>query len=135
MALARGLGNAFHRSRPRRPRRRARTEMIRDLLALVRISRDKLFLIFLILAMPWAWAFFWVPWWVNVICVAMVPVAAMLLVFHVLPPPPAPRRAQGDPRRVPRAQIRQMRTTSLGVHTLLRRWSHVSEQHRCSCKR
>ncbi len=106
--------------------------MIRDLLALVRIYRDKLFLIFLILAMPWAWAFFWVPWWVNAICVAMVPVAAMLLIFHVLPPPPAARRAEDDPLGVPDAQIRKMRKMSLGVHTLLGRWSHVSDQSRAS---
>ena len=34
---------------------------MRDLVTLLRIYKDKLFLIFLILAMPWAWAFFWVP--------------------------------------------------------------------------
>ena len=106
--------------------------MIRDLLALVRIYRDKLLLIFLILAMPWAWAFFWVPWWVNAICVAMVPVAALLLVFHVLPPPPEPRRAEDDPLGVPDAQIRKMRKMSLGVHTLLGRWAQATNQSRAS---
>jgi len=105
--------------------------MIRDFAALVRIYRDKLLLILLILAMPWAWAFFWVPWWVNVVCIALVPVAAALLIFHVLPAPPQPRRAEDDPG-VPDAQFRKMRKVSLGMNTLLGRWSQVSRQSRAS---
>jgi len=105
--------------------------MIRDFAALVRIYRDKLLLILLILAMPWAWAFFWVPWWVNVVCIALVPVAAALLIFHVLPAPPQPRRAEDDPG-VPDAQFRKMRKVSLGMNALLGRWSQVSRQSRAS---
>ena len=104
--------------------------MIADFLALLRIYRDKLLLILLILAMPWAWAFFWVPWWVNVVCIAMVPVAAMLLIFRVLPMPSEPRRADDDPVGVPDVQIRKMRKMSLGIHNLLGRWSQVSSQSR-----
>ena len=106
--------------------------MIARLLAVVRIYREKLLLIALILAMPWAWAFFFVPWWVNLVCLAMVPVAGVLLVFRVLPPPPEPRRATDDPLGVPDAQIRKMRKMSLGIHTLLGRWSLVSSQSRTS---
>src|SRR6185436_10225842 len=100
-----------------------------NLRALLRIYRHKLWLIFLILGMPWAWAFFWVPWWVNLVCLALVPVAAALLIFHVLPSPPSPRRAEDDPT-VPDAQIRKMRKVSLGMNTLLGRWSQVSDQSR-----
>jgi methyl-accepting chemotaxis protein len=106
--------------------------MIGDFLALLRIYREKLLLIVIILAMPWAWAFFWVPWWVNLICLAMVPVAGALLIFRVLPPPPEPRRASDDPVEVPNAQIRKMRKMSLGINTLLGRWSTVSSQSRSS---
>ena len=106
--------------------------MIQALLALCRIYRDKLALIVLILAMPWAWAFFWVPWWVNVVCILMVPVAAALLIFRVLPPPPDTRRADDDPAAVPDAQIRKMRKMGLGINNLLGRWSVVSSQSRSS---
>jgi ABC-type transporter Mla subunit MlaD len=105
--------------------------MIRDLRALLRIYRHKLLLICLILGMPWAWAFFWVPWWVNLVCLALVPVAAALLIFHVLPAPPEPRRAEDDPQ-VPDAQIRKMRKVSLGMNNLLGRWSQVTDHSRAS---
>jgi hypothetical protein len=86
---------------------------MRDLAILLRIYRDKLALIVLILAMPWAWAFFWVPWWVNLVCILMVPVAGALLIFRVLPPPPQARRADDDPSVIPDAQIRKMRKMGL----------------------
>ncbi len=104
--------------------------MISDLIALCRIYRDKLFLILLILGMPWALAAFWVPWWVNALCLLTVPIAAGILIFHVLPPPPEPRRASDEPNGVPEAQIRKMRKMSSGVHTLLSRWSNVSSLSR-----
>jgi len=104
--------------------------MMRDLLVLLRIYRDKLLLIFLILAMPWAWAFFWVPWWVNAVCLLLVPVAGAILIFHVLPLPEEPRRASDDPLAVPDAQIRKMRKMSYGINTLLGRWSQVSNESR-----
>jgi methyl-accepting chemotaxis protein len=106
--------------------------VIRDLTTLLRIYRDKLLLIFLILAMPWAWAFFWVPWWVNLVCILMVPIAGALLIFRVLPPPPDLRRADDDPTAIPDVQIRKMRKMGLGINTLLGRWSLVSSQSRSS---
>ena len=106
--------------------------MIGDFLALCRIYRDKLLVMLLVLALPWAWAAFWVPWWVNVVCLFMVPIAAALLIFHVLPPPPESRRADDDPAAVPDAQIRKMRKMGLGINNLLGRWSVVSSQSRSS---
>lgn len=103
--------------------------MIADLRALLHIYRDKLALILLILGMPWAWAFFWVPWWVNLICLAMVPIAALLLIFRVLPQPPEPRR-ESDDVAVSDVNIRKMRKMSSGIHNLLSRWSQVSNVSR-----
>lgn len=103
--------------------------MIQDLLTLLRIYRPKLALILLILAMPWAWAAFWVPWWVNVMCLVMVPVAFGILMFRVLPIPEEPRRESDDPG-IPDAQIRKMRKMSSGVHNLLSRWSSHADRSR-----
>lgn len=103
--------------------------MIQDLFALLRIYRPKLVLILLILAMPWAWAAFWVPWWVNLMCLLMVPVAAGILMFRVLPAPEEPRR-ESDDKTISDTQIRKMRKMSSGVHNLLSRWSSVSDRSR-----
>ncbi len=103
--------------------------MMQDLLTLLRIYRPKLLLILLILAMPWAWAAFWVPWWVNVMCLLMVPIAMGILMFRVLPVPEEPRRDTDDPE-VPDAQIRKMRKMSSGVHNLLSRWSSHADRSR-----
>lgn len=104
--------------------------MIQDLLTLCRIYRPKLALMLLMIAMPWAWAAFWVPWWVNVVCLFTVPVAMGILMLHVLPPPEAPRREDDDPIAVPDAQIRKMRKMSSGVHNLLSRWSTHADRSR-----
>jgi methyl-accepting chemotaxis protein len=108
--------------------------MIKDFAALIRIYRDKLALIMLILALPWAWAFFWVPWWVNAICLLLVPLAGLLLIFRVLPVPPDPHRESDDldDPNLSEAQIRKMRKVSTGVNTLLSRWSQVSSTSRSS---
>jgi len=103
--------------------------MIQDLLALCRIYRPKLALMLLMIAMPWAWAAFWVPWWVNAVCFLTVPIAMGILMLHVLPPPEAPRR-ESDPTDVPDAQIRKMRKMSSGVHNLLSRWSTHADRSR-----
>ena len=103
--------------------------MMQDLLTLLRIYRPKLLLILLILAMPWAWAAFWVPWWVNLMCLLMVPIAMGILMFRVLPIPEEPRRETDEPS-VPDAQIRKMRKMSSGVHNLLSRWSIHADRSR-----
>jgi methyl-accepting chemotaxis protein len=105
--------------------------MIKDLVAIINLYRDKLGLIVLILAMPWAWAAFWVPWWVNVACILMVPIAGLLLIFRVLPLPDEPRR-EGDDSNMSDANIRKMRKMSSGIHNLLSRWATVSSQSRSS---
>ena len=108
--------------------------MINDIVALIRIYRNKLALVLLILAMPWAWAFFWVPWWVNLICLLTVPLASLILIFRVLPTPPELHRESDDPLdpNLSEAQIRKMRKMSSGVHNLLARWSQVSSHSRSS---
>ena len=106
--------------------------MIGDLVALLRIHRDKLPLILLVVALPWALAVYWVPWWVSVVYAALIPVAALLLITRLVPPPPEPRRADDDPIGVPDVQIRKMRKMSLGINNLLGRWSQVSSQSRAS---
>ena len=108
--------------------------MINDIVAIFRIYRDKLALVLLILAMPWAWAFFWVPWWVNLICLLTVPLASLILIFRVLPVPPELHRDSDDPLdpNLSDAQIRKMRKMSSGVHNLLARWSQVSSHSRTS---
>ena len=109
--------------------------MIQDLFALLRIYRPKLVLILLILAMPWAWAAFWVPWWVNLVCLLMVPVAAGILMFRVLPAPEEPRR-ESDDKTISDTQIRKMRKMSSGVHNLLsalvERLGPLAQPHRGS---
>lgn len=105
--------------------------MIKDFVVIFRIYRNKLFLILLILGMPWAWAAVWVPWWVNVVCLAMVPIAGLLLIFRVLPLPEHPRREDDDPT-VSDARIRKMRKMSSGINNLLSRWAQVSHHSRSS---
>ncbi len=105
--------------------------MIKDFLVIFRIYRNKLFLILLILGMPWAWAAVWVPWWVNLMCLAMVPIAGLILIFRVLPLPEQPRR-EGDDSTVSDARIRKMRKMSSGINNLLSRWAQVSHHSRSS---
>jgi methyl-accepting chemotaxis protein len=105
--------------------------MMSDLLIILKLYREKLFLILLILGMPWAWAAWWVPWWVNLMCLAMVPLAALLLVFRVLPMPEEPRR-ESDEVGVSDASIRKMRKMSSGINNLLWRWAQVSSNSRSS---
>jgi methyl-accepting chemotaxis protein len=104
--------------------------MIHDLITLCRIYRPKLLLMLLMVAMPWAWAAFWVPWWVNVVCLLSVPIALGIFMLHVLPVPEAPRRETDDPTVLPDAQIRKMRKMSSGVHNLLSRWSTHADRSR-----
>jgi methyl-accepting chemotaxis protein len=105
--------------------------MINDLLTIIRIYRDKLLLILLILCMPWAWAIFYVPWWVNLIFLVMVPIASLMLIFRILPMPDEPRR-EDDDGTVSDANIRKMRKMSSGINNLLSRWAQVSSNSRSS---
>lgn len=104
---------------------------MKDFLIILKLYREKLFLILLILGMPWAWAAVWVPWWVNLMCLAMVPLAGLILVFRVLPMPEEPRRESDDPN-VSDASIRKMRKMSSGINNLLWRWAQVSSNSRSS---
>jgi len=105
--------------------------MIKDLMVIINIYRDKLLLIVLILAMPWAFAIGYVPWWMNLIYLGMVPLAGLILIFRILPMPEEPRR-DGDDPEVSDANIRKMRKMSSGINNLLSRWASVSSQSRSS---
>lgn len=105
--------------------------MIKDLMVIINIYRDKLLLIVLILAMPWAFAIGYVPWWMNLIYLGMVPLAGLILIFRILPMPEEPRR-EGDDPDVSDANIRKMRKMSSGINNLLSRWASVSSQSRSS---
>lgn len=105
--------------------------MIKDLMVIIKIYRDKLLLIVLILSMPWAFAFGYVPWWMNLVFLGMVPLAGLILIFRILPLPDEPRRESDDPN-VSDANIRKMRKMSSGIHNLLSRWAQVSHNSRSS---
>lgn len=105
--------------------------MIKDLMVIIKIYRDKLLLILLILSMPWAFAFGYVPWWMNLIFLGMVPLAGLILIFRILPMPDEPRRESDDPN-VSDANIRKMRKMSSGINNLLSRWAQVSHNSRSS---
>ncbi|MDX2217809.1 MAG: hypothetical protein SF172_02145 [Burkholderiales bacterium] len=100
-------------------------------MVIIKIYRDKLLLILLILSMPWAFAFGYVPWWMNLVFLGMVPLAGLILIFRILPMPDEPRRESDDPN-VSDANIRKMRKMSSGIHNLLSRWAQVSHNSRSS---
>ena len=79
----------------------------------------------LYLALPWLWAVWIVPWWVSLVALILVPVAAAMIVVAVFPAPLASRRASDD-IQLSDAQIEKMREASSGLHNLLERWSTLS---------
>ena len=82
-------------------------------------------LLLIFLALPWLWAALIVPWWVSVVGLILLPVAAAMIVVAVFPTPPASRRATDD-IQLSDAQIEKMREASSGLHNLLERWSTLS---------
>src|ERR1041385_8385814 len=79
----------------------------------------------LYLALPWLWAVLIVPWWVSLVGLILLPIAAVMIVVAVFPTPPASRRATDD-IQLSDAQIERMREASSGLHNLLERWSTLS---------
>src|SRR5712671_5126607 len=79
----------------------------------------------LYLALPWLWAVWIVPWWVSLVALILVPVAAAMIVVAVFPAPLASRRASDD-IELSDGQIEKMREASSGLHNLLERWSTLS---------
>ena len=91
----------------------------------LRFYRERMPLMSLYLALPWLWAALIVPWWVSVVGLILLPVAAAMIVVAVFPTPPASRRATDD-IQLSDAQIEKMREASSGLHNLLERWSTLS---------
>lgn len=101
------------------------------LLALLHVYRSKLVVIGLILLVPWAWAFAFVPWWVSLASLALVPPAVLFFVYFVLPAPQAPRRAN-DSEDISNEEIARMRETCTGMNELLAEWLRVSQKTQAS---
>ena len=96
-----------------------------------RAHRDRLWPLMLVLAVPWVWAAFLIPWWVSLGASLLVPLVAVATVIYVFPSPPLPRRAS-DNAALSNRQIEKMRGTSSGLHSMLGRWSTVSSDARVS---
>jgi len=96
-----------------------------------RAHRDRLWPLMLVLAVPWVWAAFLIPWWVSLGASLLVPLVAVATVIYVFPSPPLPRRAS-DNAALSNTQIERMRGTSSGLHSMLGRWSSVSSDARVS---
>lgn len=96
-----------------------------------RAHRDRLWPLMLVLAVPWVWAAFLIPWWVSVGASLLVPLVAVATVIYVFPSPPSPRRASDNAALTDR-QIEKMRGASSGLHSMLGRWSSVSSDARVS---
>lgn len=96
-----------------------------------RAHRDRLWPLMLVLAVPWVWAAFLIPWWVSLGASLLVPLVAVATVIYVFPSPPLPRRAS-DNAALTNRQIEKMRGTSSGLHSMLGRWSSVSSDARVS---
>jgi methyl-accepting chemotaxis protein len=95
-----------------------------------RAHRDRLWPLMLVLAVPWVWAAFLIPWWVSLGASLLVPLVAVATVIYVFPSPPLPRRAS-DNAALSNRQIEKMRGSS-GLHSMLGRWSSVSSDARVS---
>lgn len=118
--------------------------------------RTKYVLSCIVLTFPWVWSVFFIPWWVSVASACMIPIAGVLMLLYVFPPPPASRRAtdktvisdeeiqrmrqrrENMPRRasdsgvISNEEIKKMRESSAGLHNLLVRWAAVSQNTRGS---
>ena len=96
-----------------------------------RAHRDRLWPLMMMLAVPWVWAAFLIPWWVSLGAILLVPLVAVATVIYVFPSPPLPRRASDNAALTDR-QIEKMRGASPGLHSMLGRWSSVSSDARVS---
>lgn len=96
-----------------------------------RAHRDRLWPLMMMLAAPWVWAAFLIPWWVSLGAILLVPIVALATIVYVFPSPPSPRRASDNPA-LTNEQILRMRGASSGLQNLLGRWSLVSSDARVS---
>ena len=85
--------------------------------------RNRLVPMMVLIMVPWISVAPWAPWWVLSISIPLLFVAGWFLLLHVLPMPPAGRRA-ADSGSLSDAEIAKLRKGSdVGVQQLLARWA------------
>ncbi|MBV8029925.1 MAG: hypothetical protein JO035_00295 [Betaproteobacteria bacterium] len=89
--------------------------------------RNRLVPMFVLVMIPWLAVAPWAPWWLLSISVPLLFVCAWLLILHVLPNPPASRRAS-DSGKVSDGDILRMRQASEQNAQLLARWANVTRE-------
>jgi hypothetical protein len=83
---------------------------------------------FVLVMIPWVAVAPWAPWWLLSISVPLLFICFWLIFRHVLPTPPANRRAN-DAGRLSDADIAKMRSTSeAGAKELINRWASVTRE-------
>ena len=88
--------------------------------------RNRLVPMFVLVVIPWLAVAPWAPWWGLSISVPLMFICAWLIFLHVLPMPPAGRRA-ADTGKLSDAEIAKMRQQPEGnAQQLLMRWAAVT---------
>ena len=68
--------------------------------------RNRLVPMFALIMVPWLAVAPWAPWWVLSISIPLLFICAWLLLLHVLPNPPAARRASATTMPAPSSNPR-----------------------------
>jgi len=90
--------------------------------------RNRLVPMFVLIMVPWLAVAPWAPWWGLSISVPLLFIGAWLIFLHVLPMPPAGRRAT-DADKVSDVEVAKMRQASEGnAQQLLNRWASVTRE-------
>jgi methyl-accepting chemotaxis protein len=88
--------------------------------------RNRLVPMFVLVMIPWVAVAPWAPWWLLSISVPLLFICSWLLLLHVLPTPPAGRRAN-DAGKVSDAEVAKMRQSSdQNAQQMLARWASIT---------
>ncbi len=92
--------------------------------------RNRLVPMFVLVMVPWLAVASWAPWWGLSISVPLMFICAWLIFLHVLPMPPAGRRAS-DAEKLSDAEIAKLRQSAGSdgnAQQLLNRWASVTRE-------
>ncbi|HLS87136.1 MAG TPA: hypothetical protein VK043_12640 [Burkholderiales bacterium] len=89
--------------------------------------RNRLAPMVVLVTVPWVAIAPWAPGWMLAVSLALLFICAWLLFLHVLPTPPATRRATDD-RRLSDAEIAGMRRSDQHAQELLARWASMTHE-------